>query len=164
MIDDLIHNLQLLQKADSLIARIWLNVLARRLGLFVFAGLIAVFGLGMTNVAGFYALQAPIGPVWAAAIVAVVDFILAAIVMLVSKNSKPGSEIDVAFDVRKMAVEAVQADARDLKTTIDAFGQDIRDAKDSIARFVHDPLDTAVQKLLIPAAVSLITSLRSKKE
>lgn len=164
MIDDLIHDLQLLQKADSLIARIWLNVLARRFGLFVFAGLIAAFGLGMTNVAAFYALQAPIGPVWAAAIVAVVDFILAAIVMLVSKNSKPGSEIDVAFDVRKMAVEAVQADARDLKTTIDAFGQDIRDAKDSIARFVHDPLDTAVQKLLIPAAVSLITSLRSKKE
>lgn len=164
MIEDLIHDLQLLQKADSLIARIWLNVLARRLGLFVFAGLIAVFGLGMTNVAGFYALQAAIGPVWAAAIVAAVDFMLAAIVMLVSKNAKPGSEIDVAFDVRKMAVEAVRADARNLKTTIDAFGQDIRDAKDSIARFVHDPLDTAVQKLLIPAAVSLITSLRSKKE
>ena len=60
MIDDLVRDLHLLQKADSLIAKIWLKVIARRFSLFVFAGLIAVFGLGMTDVAGFYALQASV--------------------------------------------------------------------------------------------------------
>src|SRR5208283_4716128 len=155
MIDDLVRDLHLLQKADSLIGRIWLKVIARRFGLFVFAGLIAVFGLGMTSVAGFYALQPPVGPVWAAVIIAVADFALAAIVILIARNSAPGSEIELAFDVRKMAIDAIRADAADLKVTIDSFGQEIRDAKDTIAGFVNNPLDAAMQKLLIPAALSI---------
>jgi hypothetical protein len=53
MIDHLLRDLQVLQKADFLIGRIWLNVLVRRLGFLAFAALIAVFGLGMANVAGF---------------------------------------------------------------------------------------------------------------
>ena len=60
MIDNLIRDLQVLRKADLLIGRIWLNVMARRFGLFAFAGFIAVFGLGMANVAGFYALEASV--------------------------------------------------------------------------------------------------------
>jgi hypothetical protein len=118
----------------------------------------------MTNVASFYVLEATVGPVWAAAIVAIVDFVFASIVMLASKNSGPGSEIELAFDVRKMAIEALQADASDLKSTVDALGQEIRDAKDSITGFVHNPLDAAALKLLIPAALSLIRGLRSKKD
>ena len=75
MIDNLVRDLQVLRKADFLIARIWLDVLTRRFGLFAFAALIAVFALGMANVAGFYALQGSVGPVWAAAIVAAVDLV-----------------------------------------------------------------------------------------
>jgi hypothetical protein len=164
MIDDFIRDLQVLRKADSLIGRIWLNVMARRFFLFVFAGLIAVFGLGMTNVAGFYALQASLGPVWAAAMVAIADFVLAAIVMLVGRSSQPGPEIELAFDVRKMAIESIQADARDLKATIDALGQEIREAKATIAGYVHNPLDAALHKLLIPAIISIIRGLRSKTD
>ena len=164
MIDDLVRDLHLLQKADSLIGKIWLKVMARRFGLFIFAGLIAVFGLGMTNVAGFYALQVSVGPIWAAVIVAIADFVLATIVMLLARNSAPGPEIELALDVRKMAIDAIQEDARDLKVTIDALGQEIRDAKDAIAGFVHNPLDAATHKLLIPAAISIIRGLRSKKE
>jgi hypothetical protein len=164
MIDDLVRDLHLLQKADSLIGKIWLKVIARRFGLFIFAGLIAVFGLGMANVAGFYALQVSVGPIWAAVIVAIADFVLATIVMLLARNSAPGPEIELALDVRKMAIDAIQADARDLKVTIDALGQEIRDAKDAITGFVHNPLDAATHKLLIPAAISIIRGLRSKKE
>ena len=64
MFDHLLRDLQVLHKADFLIGRIWLNVLVQRMSLFALAALIAVFGLGMANVAGFYALQAPAGPVW----------------------------------------------------------------------------------------------------
>ena len=95
--------------------------MARRFGLFAFAGLIAIFGLGMTNVAGFYALQSSMGPVWAAVLIAIGDFVLAVIVMLMGRSSQPGPEIDLAFDVRKMAIEAIQADARDFKGAIGAL-------------------------------------------
>jgi hypothetical protein len=164
MFDHLLRDLQVLQKADFLIGRIWLNVLVRRLGLFAFAALIAVFGLGMANVAGFYALQAPLGAVWAAAIVAAIDLLIAAIVLLVGSNARPGPEIEVAFDVRKMAVEALQADTRDLKLTIEGVGQELNNVKANITQLVQNPLDVAAQKLLIPAALSILRGMRSKKE
>ena len=163
MIDNLVRDLQVLRKADFLIGKIWLGVFARRFGLFAFAGLIAVFGLGMANVAGYYALQVSAGPIWGAAIVAIVDLVIAAIVLLVAANARPGPEIELAFDVRKMAIDSIQADARDLKLTVDALGQEIREVKANIVGFAHNPLDVAAQKLLIPAALSIIKGMRSKK-
>jgi len=164
MIDHLLRDLEVLRKADSLIARIWLNVLARRFSLFAFAGLIAVFGLGMANVAGFYALQSSIGAVWAATIVAVVDFVIAAIMLLVASKSRPGPEMDLAFEVREMAVDAIKTDARDVKATVEAVAQEIKNVKATITGFAQNPLDAAAQKLLIPAALSILRGLRSKKE
>jgi len=125
---------------------------------------VAVFGLGMANVAGFYAFQASLGAVWAAVIVAAVDLVIAAIVLLVGSNSRPGPEIDVAFDVRKMAVESLQADARDLKLTLDALVHELKNVRANITQLVQNPLDVAAQKLLIPAALSVLRGVRSKKE
>ena len=164
MIDHLLRDLHVLQKADFLIGRIWLNALARKLGLFAFAALIAVFGLGMANLAGFHALQASLGAVWAALIVAAVDLAVAAVVLLIGSNSRPGPEIEVAFEVRKMAVEAIQADTRDLKLTIDAIGQEVKGLKANFTQLVQNPLDVAAQKLLIPAALSILRGMRSRKE
>ena len=164
MIDNIVRDLQVLGKADSLIGRIWLNVLARRFGLFALAGLVAVFGLGMANVAGFYGLQQSLGPVWAAAIVAVADLIIALIIVLLGRSIRPGPEIELAFDVRKMAVEAIQADSRDIKHAVDSLGQQIRQTKETVAGFAQRPLNTAAEQLLVPAVLSIVRSLRSKKE
>jgi len=164
MMDNLIRDMQVLRKADSLIARIWLNVLARRLALMVFAALIAVFGLGMANLAGFYALQPLLGPIWAAVTVAAVDFALAVVVLVVAANAKPDPAIDLALEMRKTAVEALQADARELRTTVESLGAQLRDIKSSVASFVHNPLDAAAQGVLIPAALAILKGLRAKKE
>lgn len=164
MFDHLLRDLQVLHKADLLIGRIWVNVLVRRLGLFALAALIAVFGLGMANVAGFYALQASIGAVWAAAIVAAVDLVIAAVILLVGGNSRPGPEIDLAFEVRKMAVEAIQTDAQDLKLTLEAVGREVKNVKETVTGLVQNPLDVAAQKLLVPAALSIVRSLRAKRQ
>jgi len=163
MFDNFVRDFQILQKTDALIARIWLGVTARRFALYVFAGLISVFGLGMANVAGFYALQAAIGPVWAAAIMAIVDFAVGGVVVLMASNSRPGPEIDLALDVRKMAIQSLQADMQDVKLALDSIGREIRDAKASIVQVIHNPLDAAAQKLLLPAVLSIVRGLRSKK-
>ncbi|HTR12276.1 MAG TPA: hypothetical protein VMI72_03225 [Roseiarcus sp.] len=164
MIDDLIRDLQVLWKADSLIGRIWLNAMARRLALFVFAALIAVFGLGMANVAAFYALQASFGPVWAAVIVAVADLVLAALVLTFASKVQPGREIELALEVRKMAIASLQTDSAEIKLAVDSIRRDIQQTKESIAGFVHDPLNAAAERLLVPAAMSLVRGLRAKKD
>lgn len=155
IIDHLVRDLHVLRKADLVIAKIWLNVLVRRFNLIAFAGLIAVFGLGMANVAGFYALQASVGAVWAASIVALVDLLIAAIVLLLASKSQPGPEIDLAFKVHKMAVETVQADARDLRSTVDTLGQDLKDIRASIMQLGQNPINFTAQNFVIPAALSI---------
>ena len=164
MIDHLLRDLQVLRKADILIGKIWLNVLARRLGLFAFAGLIGLFGLGMANVAGYNALQSSIGIIWAATVVAIANFAIAAIMLLFASRSHPGPEIDVALELRKTALEFIHEDARDLKLTIDAMGQEIRNVKQNVTALVHNPLDVATEKLLVPAVLSILRGMRAKKE
>ncbi len=163
MMDDLMRDLQVLWKADSLIGRIWLNVIARRLGIFVFAALIAVFGLGMANVAGFYGLQPTYGFVWSAAIVAVVDFVLAALVLWLASRAQPGNELELALEVRKMAIASLLSDTADVRLAVDSIRQDIQQTRDGIAGFVQNPLNAATERLLVPAALSLLRGLRSKK-
>ena len=153
MIDKLVRDLQILWKADTLIGRIWLEVLARRFALVILAALICVFGLGMANLAGFYALQPAWGPVWAAALVALADLVLALVVALVGRSAKPGPEIELAFEVRKMALGSLQDNVKDLKHTTE-----------SVAGFFQHPLDAATDKLLVPLALSIVRGLRSKKD
>ena len=164
MIDHLLRDLQALRKADLLIGKIWLGVYARRLGLFVFAALIAVFGLGMANLAGYNALQQSIGLTWAAVALAVADLGVAAVVLLVASKSRPGPEIDMAFEMRRMAVDSLQEDARGLKITVDAITHEMKTMKENVAAVVHNPLDVAAEKLLVPAVLSILRGLRSKKE
>ena len=164
MINHLVRDLQVLRKADILIGKIWLSVLARRLGLFAFAGLIGLFGLGMANVAGYNALQSSIGIVWAATVVAIADFAIAAIVLLLAGRSRPGPDVDIALELRKTALESIHEDTRDLKLTIDAMVQEIRSVKQNVTALVHNPLDVATEKLLVPAVLSILRGIRAKKE
>jgi len=116
------------------------------------------------NLAGYNALQSAIGTIWAAAAIALADFAIAAIVLLLAMRSRPGPEIELALEVRKTALDSIQEDARDLKLTIDAMGQEIRNVKQNVAAFAHNPLDVAAEKLLVPAALSVLRGLRSKKD
>ena len=163
MIDDLVRDFQVLWKADSLVGRIWLNVLSKRLALSVFAALIAVFGLGMANVAGFMGLQAAYGPVASAAIVAVVDLGLAALVFGLASRTRPGAELELALEVRKMALASIQSDSADVRLAVEQMGRDIRQTRDSIAGLVQNPLGAATERLLVPAAVSVLKGLREKR-
>ena len=78
-----------------------------------------------------------------AAAIALIDLLIAAVVLLVASKSHPGPELDLAFEVRKMAVESIQADTRDLKLMLEALGQEVKN---------------------VPAALSILRGLRSKKE
>jgi hypothetical protein len=164
LLDDLVRDLRLLRQADSLLGRLWLKLMARRLGLYVLASLIGALGLGMANLAVYLALEATLGPVWAAAALAIGDFIIAATIFLVAMNSDLGSDIDQAFDARQSAIKAVETDGLQLKAAVDGLRQEVRDIKDTVEAFAHNPLDAATQKLLIPAAISIVNGLRSNKK
>ena len=149
MLETLLRDAQILHKADLLIGKIWLQVLLRRFGLALFAGLIAVFALGMLNLAAFLGLQPGLNAMQAAAAVAAADIVLAVLALLFALQAKPGPEIELAQQMRAMAVERLQQDAAGLK--------------ESATQLMHNPLDAAASKVLLPAALSLLRHLRSRK-
>lgn len=150
MIEGLVRDLQALRKADLLIGKIWLQVLLRRFGLALFAALIAVFALGMLNAAGFLALQDTLSPVQAALVVGAADLVIAGFVLLLAVRAKPGPEIELAQQMRTMALDQLQADAGVLRA--------------GAAQLVHNPLEAAAEKLLVPAVLSLLRGLRARKQ
>ena len=150
MFETFVRDVQALRKADMLIGKIWLQVLLRRFGLALFAALIAVFALGMLNAAAFFGLQPVVGPVEAAAVVALGNLAIAGIVLLVALRTKPGPEIELAQQIRTMALDQLQADAGALKA--------------GVSQLAHNPLDLAAEKLLVPAALSLLRHLRARKQ
>ena len=139
-----------------------LHVLAVLTALFLPPTLvIGVFGM---NTKGLPFTDMEEAFLWAAAIMAALDLVVAAIVLLAAIRSHPGPEIEIALDVRRMALESIHEDAHDLKLTIDALGHEIRAVKENITTAGHNPLDVAAEKLLVPAALSILRGLRSKKE
>ncbi len=62
--------------------------------------------------------------------------IFALAIVLLARSVQLGPEIELAFDVRKMAIEAIQADGHELKDTVN---------------------------LLVPTVLSIMRGPRSKK-
>jgi hypothetical protein len=44
------------------------------------------------------------------------------------------------------------------------MGQEIRSVKQNVTALVHNPLDVATEKLLVPAVLSIVRGMRAKKE
>ena len=44
------------------------------------------------------------------------------------------------------------------------MGQEIRSVNQNLTALVHNPLDVATEKLLVPAVLSILRGIRGKKE
>lgn len=164
MFEDFVGHLQVLSKVDALIARIWINVLARRFALMMLAALIATFGLAMADIAGFFALRGPLGPVAAAALVALADLVIAAAIVAATRLVKPGREMESAQELRMMAIKSLQSDAAELEETVRGLTQQLRDARDTVASIASHPLDAAARALIIPALIAIVKAVRARHQ
>jgi len=149
--DSIMRNLRVLLRAQSIIAEIKLNHLAARSGLMAVAGLVAVFGLALLDIAVYFALEPGWGRVGAAVIVGIGDLVLAAILFAIASRIKPGRDLELAQEIQKSALDALANDAR-------AVEAEIR----GLTNIVRNPLDAAVPNLIMPLASMLIKTLRKK--
>ena len=99
------RHLRILWRAERVIAETRLRVMLRRSMLYALAGLIAVFGLGMLNVAAFLVLELHWGPIWAALAAALGDFVIAVVIVGVALATRPGPEMTAALELRDISVD-----------------------------------------------------------
>jgi hypothetical protein len=164
MMDNLIRHLRILWRADTIIADIYLRLLVTRSGLVSFAGLIAVFGLLMLNLAGYLALEQIWGRVWAAVAMGLIDFVIALVLVAVAARTEPGRELDLALEVRGIALRGLEDEASAVQAELAALRDEFREAKANLARFVKHPLDTALPALIGPLGSMVLRSLKKRHE
>lgn len=138
-------NTQLYVRSEALVAEIKLRVYFRKLGLAVFAGAVALLGLTLLNISLFRALETAWGPIWTPLFLGLGNFALAVIALLIAATAKPGPELAMAEDLRKLSAKAVEAD---LQSTQSVGG---------------GLIEAGAARLLIPALASIIGTMRRKK-
>ena len=114
----IMRHLRVVWRAESLIIDMRLRAILRRTGFFAFAGLIAVFGLAMLNVAAYFALAPIWGDALAMLVVAVADFIIAGILIAIGSRGTSGIELTLAEELRDQAIEAIEIEARNVAEEI----------------------------------------------
>jgi len=162
--DNVVRHLRILWRADSIIADIYLRLLVTRSGLISFAALISVFGLLMLNVAGYLALEQMWNRIWAAAAMGLADFIVALLLIVAAMRSKPGRELDLALEVRGIALRGLETEASAVQAELLAVRDEFRDAKANLARFIKHPLDTALPALIAPLGGIVLKSLKKQRD
>jgi hypothetical protein len=134
---------------EALIAEIRLRSYGRKAAFALFAGLTAMMALGFLNLALYQWLLSLWGPVWTPLAIAAANAALAAVALLAAVAVKPGPELQMAEDLRKLTTGALEDELHSATTvaglisTLSGGGEGATSAR-----------------LLIPAVVSIISALR----
>jgi hypothetical protein len=161
--DNTIRTLRIIWRAELLIIEAKLNVATKRIGVAAFAGLVSVFGLGMLNISGFFALEETWGPTYAAFGVALADFLIAVLLILWGSRLSTGAELDLAREVRDTGIQELEAKAEHFQDEIEATRHELIELKNSFLSFAKNPRDGLINALLAPILTLLIKSLSKRK-
>ena len=110
--ENVVKHLRALWRTDRIIAEIRMRHMLVGLGLRAFAALIAAFGLLMLELSAYFALVQIWSAISAAAILGVVNFVIAAVLFVVGGRPPAGRELELATEIHGSAVEALQNEAR----------------------------------------------------
>jgi len=153
VLNRMFRHASVLWRAEGTIAEARLQIAMRRYVLYALAGLIAVFGLGMLNLAAFFAAQALWGPIWAAIAAALGDFIVALIVAGIGGlSARLGAHLNTALDMRQAALDCIDAEFTAMQ---EPFAW--------LSRAARNPIDTALPAALVPVITAIVRGLRKDK-
>jgi HAMP domain-containing protein len=143
------RNISIIVRAEQSIARRRMAVLRNQSGLMVFAGMIAVVGIIMLNVAGFYELSVTMTPQKSAFIVALVDMCMAVALVVAATRMSAAKDVQPVEELRDMAIG-------DLEVEIQSAVDEVRDMGNSVRRMARDPLGSLLPSVIAPLLASLI--------
>ena len=147
--ENVVKQLRALWRTDRIIAEIRMRHMLVGLGLRAFAALIAGFGLLMLELSAYFALVQIWSAISAAAILGVVNFVIAAVLFIVAGRPPSGREIELATEIHGSAVEALQTEARALQSQFTGI--------------VHHPLNSVLPMILAPLITIIVKSLRKSR-
>lgn len=157
------RNLQLLWRSERVLAEAKLKLSSRKLILVVAAGIAFLFALCMLNVAGYLALASEVTKPLAALIVALVNLLLAGLLLAVAHGLRPAPEEEMVQEVRDIALGELGAEMDAVQAKLLKLSDDVDGVRASINKFVQRPLDALSPAVIVPALAALTKLARSRK-
>ena len=144
--ENVIRHLRVLWRTDRIIAELRMRHMLVGLGLRAFAALIAAFGLLMLELSAYFALVQIWSAISAAAILGVVNFVIAATLFLIAGRPPRGRELELATEIHGSSIDALQLEARMLQSQVSGA--------------VHNPLNGILPLLIVPLITIIVKSLK----
>jgi hypothetical protein len=144
--ENVVKHLRVLWRTDRIIADLRMRHLLVGLGLRAFAALIAAFGLLMLELAAYFALVQYWNAISAAAILGVVNFVIAGILFAIAAKPPAGRELELATEIHGSSIDALQLEARALQSQVSGA--------------IHHPLNGVLPLLIVPLITIIIKSLK----
>jgi hypothetical protein len=144
--ENVVKHLRVLWRTDRIIADIRMRHLLVGLGLRAFAALIAAFGLLMLELSAYFALVQIWSAISAAAILGVLNFLIAAILFVIAARPPTGRELELANEIHGSSVDGLQLEARALQSQVSGL--------------IHHPMNEILPLLLVPLITIIVKSLR----
>jgi 4-amino-4-deoxy-L-arabinose transferase-like glycosyltransferase len=144
--ENVVKQLRVLWRTDRIIADIRLRHLLIGMGLRAFAALIAAFGLLMLELSAYFALIQIWSAISAAAILGVVNFVIAAILFMIAARPPSGRDLELASEIHGASIDALQLEARALQSQVSGA--------------IHNPLNGILPLMIAPLITIIIKSLK----
>ena len=157
------RNLKIIWRTQALISERRLADLARKGTIYAAAGVLALFGIAMLDVAAYLWLSTKMEPALAAMIVAVGNFLLAALMLLFANTSSRSEEIAMAREVQDIALKDMEAEAERVQKEFRAIRNDFRQTREQVKSAVRDPASLITPQLLLPVISAALKAFKKSR-
>jgi len=147
------RNISIIVRAERLIAQRRMSAILRQAGFMAAAGIAAAIGLVLLNIAAYTALSETVNPALAALLIALGNFFIAIILILMGNKSNVEAEISAVGEVRDFAME-------DLEAEINLAGEELKATAQNLKAMARNPLGTVTPGLISALATVLMKTLK----
>ena len=165
--NDFIKKLQVLVRSETAIQRINLQTVARQTILYAVGIILILLAVAMLNVAIYKGISEDYGEVTGALIVAVLNGILAAVLMIIANRTKPGPEAAMAKEIRELALTEINADVHKIEQNLNDFKSDVQRIRSGFGGLIGGGGGSSFSLLnfapLLEILISALSKAKSKK-
>jgi len=135
--DEILLKLRILAKAEMVLFRLHLRRTLRQAALSLAAVFIIILAMGMLNLALYQYLIPRLDSAGSALAVAVIDILVAAVILYAAGRQQLGAEYDAAQELRERVVSDLMAEADRLRAYVTELHDDIRQIRASASGFLN---------------------------
>jgi len=124
--NDFLQKLQILARIELAILRIDVQTAYRQTFLYAVGIVLILLAVAALNVAIYMALSESFGYDWGALIVAILNAVLAVVIIIIAGRTKPGPEADMAKEIRQFAIAEINNDVEKVYRNLDEVKTDVQ--------------------------------------